>query len=130
MTGSNPFSIDKASDSFNRSFKKLYRATAEGLRSSFINEVDSIIGSLADVQRPLSSSLESLPKKITLPPLCEFRKIRFTLSKGASGQIRLMYLVYFDARIVKPLLIYSHKQFSKRPPDKDLADVIKSVLEP
>lgn len=39
-----------------------------------------------------------------------------------------MYLVNETERIIKPLWIYSHQQFTKRPPDKDIRQVIQEAL--
>jgi hypothetical protein len=128
VTGSNPFSIEKT-DYFEFSFRKLAKSTAKGLKRDLVDKVDEIIQSLLEEARPSFSRQEPCPKKVNLPPLCEFRKIELTISKGASGQIRLMYLADFSARIIKPIWIYSHEQFSKRPPDSDLTDVIRQILE-
>lgn len=127
MDGLNPFLIEKTAF-FEASFKKLAKATPKGLKTKLAKEVGVLIGSLVEDQRPPSSRQEPCPKKVSLPPLCEFRKIEFTLSKGASGQVRLMYLVDFKSRVIKPVWIYSHEQFSKRPSDSDLNKVIKEVL--
>ena len=90
MVGSNPFLIDRESESFRRSFRKLYKATAKGLQETFLEKVELAISMLADNQRPTSSRLEPQTSRISLPPLFEFRKLEFTISTGASGQIRLM----------------------------------------
>lgn len=129
MVGSNHFSIDKESDSFKRSFRKLHKSTAVGLKESLINQLDSVISDLAVEQRPTSSRQEPCPKKITIPPLCEFRKLEFSISSGAAGQIRLMYLINLDLRIIKPLFVYSHKQFAKRPSDSEMRDFMRAAFD-
>jgi len=40
-----------------------------------------------------------------------------------------MYLVNASTCVIRLLWIYSHEQFSKRPPDKDLKDVIQETLD-
>ena len=40
-----------------------------------------------------------------------------------------MYLVNADLRVVKPLWIYNHEQFKKRPSDKDIGDVIQETFD-
>ncbi|MEH2372264.1 MAG: hypothetical protein V7K15_04120, partial [Nostoc sp.] len=45
-----------------------------------------------------------------------------TTSKGASGQIRLMYLVNTTDCVIKLVWIYSHEQFAKRPTEVDLKE--------
>jgi hypothetical protein len=129
MDSSNPFLLIKDIDSFTSSFSKLGKSTPIGSKQKLVSKVDEILKSLIDEQRPSCSRQEPCPKIINLPPLCEFRKIEFIISKGASGQIRLMYFVDFSVRLIKPLWIYSHEQFSKRPPESDLVSVIKEILE-
>ena len=50
-------------------------------------------------------------------------------AKGASGQIRLMYLVNSEMFVITPVWIYSHEQFTKRPADADLKSVIREILD-
>ncbi len=124
MTGSTPFSIE-ASDNFKRSFKKL--AKVQGTR--FVELVGEILEDLTEDQYPINSRNEPLPGKIQLAEGWTFHKLEFRISKGASGQIRLMYLVNTITCVIKPVWIYSHEQFAKRPGDKDLKSVIKEILE-
>ena len=56
-------------------------------------------------------------------------KLRFRIGKGASGQIRLLYVVNEKAKIIKLLWIYSHEEFPKRPADSDLRTVLRLALE-
>lgn len=53
----------------------------------------------------------------------------FKYDKGASGQIRIMYLVNKKDLIIKPIWIYNHEQFSNRPPDKDIKNVLNESLK-
>jgi hypothetical protein len=129
VTGLNLFSIDRQSESFKRSFRKLYKGTAVGLKPILLDQLESVITGLAEDQRPTLSGMEPCPKKIIVPPLCEFRKLTFTISTGAAGQIRLMYLVNFDLRLIKPLFVYSHKQFATRPSDSEMRDFMKVALD-
>lgn len=129
MAGSNHFLIDRESDSFKRSFKKLYKSTAVGLKETLLNQLELVIGGLAIEQRPTSSRQEPCPKKIIIPPLCEFRKLEFSISTGAAGQIRLMYLINIDRRIIKPIFVYSHKQFAKRPSDSEMRDFMQAAFD-
>ncbi len=123
MTGSTPFSIE-ASDNFKRSFKKL--AKVQGTR--FVELVGEILEDLTEDQYPINSRNEPLPGKIQLTEGWTFHKLEFRISKGASGQIRLMYLVNTTACVIRLVWIYSHEQFAKRPADKDLKSVINEIL--
>jgi hypothetical protein len=63
-----------------------------------------------------------------LPEGWTFHKLEIWVAKGASGQVRLMYLVNEDAQVLKLLWIYNHEQFTKRPEERDLSDVIDRVF--
>ncbi len=129
MTGLSPFLIDRESESFKRSFRKLYKDTAIGLKPILLDHLELIISDLTENQRPTSSRMEPCPKKVTVPPLCEFRKLSFVISTGAAGQIRLMYFVNFELRLIKPLFVYSHKQFATRPSDSEMRDFIRAAFD-
>lgn len=124
MTGSTPFSIEE-SENFKRSFKKL--AKVHG--SSFVKLVVEVLEDLIDDQYPRNSRNESLPGKVRLTEEWTFHKLEFKFAKGASGQIRLMYLVNETECVIKLVWIYSHEQFSKRPTNRDLKSVIKEILD-
>jgi len=124
VTGSTPFSIEK-SDNFNRSFKKL----AKAYRSDFVECVAEVLEDLIEDQYPINSRNEPLPGKIELPQGWSFHKLELRVSKGASGQIRLMYLVNTTDCIIKLVWIYSHEQFAKRPTEVDLKSVLKEILD-
>ncbi|MBD1837741.1 hypothetical protein H6F78_07520 [Coleofasciculus sp. FACHB-64] len=124
MTGSTPFSIEE-SENFKRSFKKLAKAYG----ADFIELVADTLEDLTEDQCPINSRREPLPGKIQLPEGWTFHKLELRVSKGASGQIRLMYLVSTTVWVVKPVWIYSHEQFEKRPADKELKSVIQEILD-
>ncbi len=124
MTGSTPFSIE-TSENFNRSFKKLAKVHGTG----FVELVTEILEDLTEDQYPINSRNEPLPGKIQLTEGWTFHKLEFKISKGASGQIRLMYLVNTTASVIRLVWIYSHEQFVKRPADKDLKSVINEILD-
>ena len=124
MTGLTPFWIEK-SDNFQRSFKKL----AKAYRSDFIECVAQILEDLIEEQYPINSRNEPLPAKIELPQGWSFHKIEFKVSKGGSGQIRLMYLVNTNDFVIKLVWIYNHEQFAKRPAESDLKGILKEILD-
>ncbi|MEH2317821.1 hypothetical protein [Nostoc sp.] len=124
MTGSTPFSIEK-SNHFNRSFKKL----AKAYRSDFVERVAEVLEDLIEDQYPINCRNEPLPGKIELPQGWSFHKLDLKVSKGASGQIRLMYLVNTTDCLIKLVWIYSHEQFAKRPTEVDLKSVLKEILD-
>ncbi|UBF27029.1 type II toxin-antitoxin system RelE/ParE family toxin [Kovacikia minuta CCNUW1] len=124
MTGSTPFSIEE-SDNFKRSFKKL----AKVHKGSFIELIAKTLEDLIDDQYPNNSRNEPLPGKIHLPEGWTFHKLELWVAKGASGQIRLMYLINSTTYTIRLVWIYSHEQFAKRPTDADLKSVIKEILD-
>lgn len=124
MTGLTPFWIED-SDNFKRSFKKL--AKIHG--ASFVELITKVLEDLIEDPYPNNSREERLPGKIQLPVEWTFHKLEIRISKGASGQIRLMYLVNASACTIKLVWIYNHEQFAKRPADADLKNVIKEILD-
>jgi len=124
VDGSTPFSIRK-SENFKHSFKKLAKTQGE----NFVELVAKILDDLTQDPYPIKSRQEPLPRKVQLPEGWTFRKLEFWLSKGAAGQIRLMYLVNTTDCTITPLWIYSHDQFEKRPPDRDINRAIAEMLD-
>ncbi len=101
MSGSCPFLIDKT-EKFEKSLEKLVKS--------------------------YKSRSEPLPNGIKLPQEWVLYKLRIMFAKGASGHIRIIYLVNEEDRIIKPLWIYNHQQFAKRPPEQDIETVIKQLF--
>ncbi|GAB1542472.1 hypothetical protein NUACC21_51460 [Scytonema sp. NUACC21] len=124
MAGSTPFSIEE-SENFKRSFKRL--AKIHG--SDFIEIAANALEDLIEDAFRINSRNEPLPKKMQLPEGWTFHKLDLKVSKGASGQIRLMYLVNTTDCIIKLVWIYSHEQFVKRPADKDIKSLIREILD-
>jgi mRNA-degrading endonuclease YafQ of YafQ-DinJ toxin-antitoxin module len=124
VTGSTPFLIEP-SDNFKRSFKKL--AKIHG--ASFVELVGDILEGLTEDQYPRNSRNEPLPGNIQLTEGWTFHKLELRVSRGVSGQIRLMYLVNSTNYVIRLVWIYSHEQFAKRPAEKDLKSIIKEILE-
>ncbi len=124
MIGSTPYLIEE-SENFKRSFKKL----AKVYGTDFVELVAEALKNLTEDQYPRNSRSEPLPGKMQLPEGWTFHKLELRLSKGASGQIRLMYLVSTTECVIKLVWIYSHEQFAKRPADKDMKSVIQENLD-
>lgn len=125
MTGSTPFSIEH-SDNFKRSFKKLVKIHG---KTGFVEIINKVLEELIDNPYPINSRHEPLPKKITSIEEWTFDKLELKVAKGASGQIRWMYLVNKTTYTIIPVWIYSHEQFAKRPSDDALKSVIKEILD-
>jgi mRNA-degrading endonuclease YafQ of YafQ-DinJ toxin-antitoxin module len=129
VTGSTLFLLE-TTDNFQRSFKKLVKSYKSKLQQQeFVELVSNYLEQLIVDPYPAQARDEPLSGGMKIPDLWTFHKLAFTTSKGASGKIRLMYLVNESDRIIKPLWIYNHEQFKKRPPDKDIKDVLKEAFE-
>jgi mRNA-degrading endonuclease YafQ of YafQ-DinJ toxin-antitoxin module len=123
MTGLPLFSLEK-SDNFGRSFKKL----AKAYKIDLVAIVGNCLKDLMANPYPPTSRDEPLPKKTNLPQGWTFHKLELRVGKGASGQIRIMYLVNEETLEISPLWIYSHEQFKKRPPDQEIDNVIQEMF--
>ena len=129
MTGLPPFLLEKK-DTFQTSFKKLIKSyKSKSQQQDFIRFISNQIESLLVNPYPAQSRTEPLPVGIRLPDNLQFYKLVIIVAKGGSGQIRLMYLVDKELRVIKLLLIYNHEQFPKRPADSDLRNVLRLALE-
>jgi mRNA-degrading endonuclease YafQ of YafQ-DinJ toxin-antitoxin module len=124
VTGSPAFSIEE-SNNFKRSFRKL----AKVHKGSFVELIAKTLEDLIDDRYPKNSRQEPLPGKVELPEGWTFHKLELRIAKGASGQIRLMYLVNATTCTIKLVWIYSHEQFAKRPTDTNLKSVIREILD-
>jgi hypothetical protein len=124
VTGSNPFSIEP-SENFQRSFKKL----AKSFRGDFVEQISGILENLIDDPYPRNARQEPLPGNLRLPDDWTFQKLEFKFGKGASGQVRLMYLVSESMLTIRLVWLYTHEQFVKRPADRDLQRVIVEIIE-
>jgi len=91
--------------------------------------IDKVLENLIEDPYPNTSRREPLPRKLKLPEGWTFHRIEIRVSKGASGQIRLMYLVNQNIRIIRLVWIYSHEQFVKRPAETELNRVITEILD-
>ncbi len=128
MTGSTPYLIEK-NDIFNRSFKKLSKSyKSNSQKDQFLKITGGYLEGLTDNPYLVKTRSEPVPTGFKIQEGWTFHKLVFRVGKGASGQIRLMYLVHEQTRIIRPVWIYNHEQFKKRPPDKDLKNVMTEIL--
>ncbi|BAQ63772.1 hypothetical protein [Geminocystis sp. NIES-3709] len=115
---------------FEKSFQKLvktYKSQDEKIR--FSQNISNYLDALIINPYPPQARTEPLPSGLKLSQEWRFYKLVIVIAKGASGQIRIMYLLNEKDKIIKPLWIYSHQQFTKRPPDKEIKQVIQEVFE-
>jgi mRNA-degrading endonuclease RelE of RelBE toxin-antitoxin system len=121
MSGSNHYSLEETRK-FKRSLKKLATPALKQPLAHYLKELT------LNPEHP-KSRREPQPGGYAIPTDWVFYKLRFQISKGASGQIRLMYLVNESSKRIRLLWIYNHDQFAKRPAERDLVNLIQSELE-
>jgi hypothetical protein len=111
-----------------KSLKKGYKSKQDA--QTFVGVVTNIVQGLTITPRPDSSRLESWPSNLRSDEW-EFRKLVFILPgrKGASGEGRLMYLIDDARKLIQLIWIYTHEEFKKRPPDKDLKGIMQELLD-
>ena len=119
------------SSKFERSIKllkKSYKSKQDA--QTFVAVVTNIVQGLVIEPRPENSRLETWPSNLRSDDQ-EFRKLVFILPgrKGASGEGRLMYLIDDARQIIHLVWIYTHEEFKKRPPDKDLKGIMQELLD-
>lgn len=117
---------------FERSAKGLKKGFKSKRQSqAFVDRVKSIVSELVDEPRHPDSRLEPIPGAIEVPDGWEFRKLVFDVPgrTGAAGEGRLIYVVNYEACLIKLLWLYSHEEFEKRPADKDLKQLLLEALE-
>ncbi len=132
MTGSSKFLI-KPFIKFTRSYKELLKRYYKGDRAkqAFIECVAKIVENLSSDPFLIDSFTESSPGGLNIPEEWEFRKYYFDMPslRGASGEGRLMYLVNRSQSVIWLLWVYTHSEYEKRPPEKNLKQLIQELIE-
>jgi hypothetical protein len=133
VTGS-PESRLRRTETFERSLQQLirshYKKNKGGLKD-FLELLTKKLGALA-VGSPLSNtSLEPWPAQ-TFAEGWQLWKHYFSMPglSGAAGEGRLIFLMRSDKSSVLPLWVYTHKDFSGRPPDSELKGAINPEVAP
>lgn len=134
MNGSEQFHI-KLSKNFDKTQQKLirdrYRKNQAGL-VKFVELIQKFIRilSIDPRPRPPLGHLEQWPKGSSREGL-ELWKLEFKIPQlhGASEQGRLIYLLDITKKEVVLLWIYTHAEFEKRPPDKNLKHLLLEIMD-
>ncbi|MFB2923275.1 hypothetical protein [Aerosakkonema funiforme] len=134
MNGSGEFQI-KLSENFERYYQSLirdrYRKNTAAAQE-FIELIQKFILILTANPRPRPplGHLEPWPKGANYPGW-ELWKLEFKMPqlRGAAGQGRLIYLLNTTAKEVLIVWIYTHAEFEKRPPDKNLKWLLQEIIE-
>ncbi|MEG4229954.1 hypothetical protein QUA35_27915 [Microcoleus sp. N9_B2] len=121
------------SDKFKRSYKELLKRHYKGEKAKkvFQDCIAQIIKNLSSNPLMPNSFAEGWPGSLSKPEEWEFRKYCFDMPnlQGAARQGRLMYLVDRTQSVIKLTWIYTHSEFPKRPPDKNLKQLLAELME-
>ncbi|HAX75942.1 MAG TPA: hypothetical protein DCY88_08915 [Cyanobacteria bacterium UBA11372] len=134
MNGSGAFQI-KLSENFEREQQKLIRVHYRknpAAAAKFIELIQQfvIILSINPRLRPPLGHLEPWPKGTNCAGW-ELWKLEFKMPqlRGAAGQGRLIYLIDTVHKEVGIVWIYTHAEFEKRPPEKNLKRLLEQIIE-
>lgn len=132
MTGSNLYEI-KTGESFrsgSKQIRKYYKKERKS-DSMFMDRLADILERLmVNPDALIEASTEPWPKNFSSRyPGWSFRKIRFDLPllSGAVSCGRLIFLRNDELRVICLLILYTHKDFEGRPPDKALRQLIEEA---
>ena len=129
MTGSNPFSISRV-NVFERTLKTFVGKYSKGERPKLKQCIAGLLNDLSLDPFRAGSAEEPLPDGLGLDrAVMSFRKFRLRYAKGASGQLRLIYIVFLEERILTPIWIYSHEEYVKRPPVSMISSAVREALD-
>jgi mRNA-degrading endonuclease YafQ of YafQ-DinJ toxin-antitoxin module len=121
------------SDKFKRSYKELLKRHYKGEKAQklFQDFIAQILRNLSSNPFLPDSFAEKLPGSLSKPEKWEFRKYYFDMPnlRGAARQGRLMYLVDRTQSVIELAWIYTHSEFPKRPPDKNLKQLLAELME-
>lgn len=134
MTGSGGYQTRPLSN-FETSYKKLvkkhYRKNRQA-GEAFAKLVEGFLRLLRSAPRPPEAfgHLEPWPGRAAREGF-ELWKLDFDMPglRGAAGEGRLIYLVEEKERTVHIVWIYTHGEFEKRPPEKELGRLLREVTD-
>ncbi len=133
MTGSDVYQTKPLSN-FEASYKKLvkkhYRKNRQA-RKEFVELVEQFLGLMRSDPKPPGDIGHPEPwPRGTAQEGFELWKIHFGMPsiRGAAGEGRLVYLIDEEERVVYPLWIYTHDEFDKRPPDREMGRLLRGIL--
>ena len=74
---------------------------------------------------------EPLPGGVELPPKVELWKILVDIPwlTGAISELRILYLRFISDKRILIIMVYTHKDYAKRPPDRIIAKLLKEQIK-
>ena len=132
MSGSKVYSV-KQTPKFERSLRELIRSAfpKSDPPERLMHGLGVIFDLLQSDPRHEAFCRPEPAKHLGVPAGCELWKVRFDLPgvRGALGAARFVYLICEERREVILVWAYSHKQFAKRPPHKDMKKAIREIAK-
>jgi hypothetical protein len=135
VTGSNRYDVQKF-ELFERSIRATlrehYKKDVKG-STEFIGALASALDAVANSPQMGHTRQEPWPGAILKkhPELQRFdlRKYTFDMPRlrGAAECGRLIYLVDHSKQVIRPVMVYTHKQYAGRPPDASLEQLIQQI---
>lgn len=134
MSGSPAFAIQRT-EGFDQSLRAIlrehYKKDPKG-EAAFIELLGKMLMALTATPRPGPSRPEPWPRTGTPPATdkAEFRKVTFNMPglSGSAREGRLMYLVSRTESWIRPVIVYTHKQFEGRPSEKSLDQLVQDAI--
>ena len=133
MTGSGVYQTRPLSNfgtSLNKLVKKHYRKNHQA-RQEFEDLIEGFLKQMRSSPRPPDTVGHREPwPRGTAQEGFELWKIHFAMPgiQGAAGEGRLVYLISEEDQMVHLVWIYTHDEFDKRPPEKEMGRLLKSVM--
>ncbi|MDB9311594.1 hypothetical protein PN462_00670 [Spirulina sp. CS-785/01] len=120
----------KPSEKFKTSFvalRKSHYKKSKKLQTQFKETIQKKVEEISS--EPRCADLEPIPSNLKLPEHLELRKLHFKMPnlQGESRQGRLIYIVNHEKQEIDLVWLYTHKEFQKRPSDKNLQQVILDI---
>jgi hypothetical protein len=135
VTGSNKYDVQKY-ELFERSIRATlrehYKKDVKG-SIEFVNVLTSVLDAVASTPQMAHTRQEPWPGAILRkkPELQRFdlRKYTFDMPRlsGKAECGRLIYLVDHSKQVIRPVIVYTHKQYAGRPPDASLEQLIQQI---
>lgn len=131
MSGSENFGIrysTKFESTYGRILRKHYRKNAAA-QQEFVELMEAMVEAIASNPFLRGSVKEPWPGAFSRPG-CDLCKLKFDMPnlKGASRLGRVLYLVDRQGKEVHFLWVYTHQEFVKQPPTKDLGKVVREAI--
>ncbi len=121
------------SDKFSRSVSDAKKAYYKKNTAKFVAFLQVVADFLKDLEENgahcSGAQPERFPNAASIPGW-DLSKFYFKMPalKGAAGEGRIIFVVNKTMLVGYPLIFYTHAEYTKRPPDKDLTKLVNAAL--